>query len=200
LGSAALTVVEIRREVVAAARSYFDLPQDDERLRIIVGDGARYVPAHPSSCDVLLLDGFEDGKQPAALCSQGFYDAAYECLEPGGMLVVNFMAFDAKLDVFLQRIERSFGGRVVLMDAADRVNLIALAFREGADKVAWGEIRARAQALKGLLGLPFERFIALIKERSRHTNRFLRIAPEEVTPQPPRAERRRLAGRRNAKT
>ena len=32
----------------------------------------------------LLVDGFDDGKQPAALCTQAFYDAAYAALRTGG--------------------------------------------------------------------------------------------------------------------
>jgi spermidine synthase len=185
-----LTVVEIRSEVVSAARAFFELPRDDERLAIVVADGARYVPAHPACCDVLLLDGFEDGRQPAALCSQPFYDAAYEAIKPGGVLAVNFMAFDPKLDVFLQRIERSFGGRVVLVDAADKVNLIVLAFREGLDRVRWSELRGRAQALKDMLGLPFERFITFMRQRNRHSARYLEITREADGPRPARAARR----------
>jgi len=191
-----LTVVEIRGEVVSAARAFFELPREDERLQIVVADGAQYVPAHPGSCDVLLLDGFEDGRQAAGLCSQPFYDAAYEAVRPGGMLVVNFMAFDPKLEAFLQRIERSFGARVVLVDAADKVNLIAVAFRERPDRVRWSELRGRAQALKDMLGLPFERFVASLRQRNRHTTRFLEIAAEADSPRPPRAARRRRTSRR----
>jgi spermidine synthase len=191
LPSVKLTVVEIRPEVVAAARAFFELPPDDERLAIVVADGAQYLPTRPSSCDVLLLDGFEDGRQPPALCSQAFYDAAYDALRPGGLMAVNFMAFDGKLDVFLQRIEKSFRGRVLLVDAADKVNLIALALKEGPARLAWSELRGRAQAFKDLLGLPFDRFTSSLRERNRHTARYLHIGPEEPQPQPARAVRRR---------
>lgn len=177
LPEARLTVVEIRAEVVAAARAFFELPPDDERLEITVADGAQYVPAHPSSCDVLLLDGFEDGRQPAALCSQGFYDSAYEALRPGGMLAVNFMAFDGKLEAFLRRIENSFHGRLALMDAEDKVNVIALAFKGGPARLAWSELRGRARAWKDRLGLPFDRFVGSLRERNRHTARYLEILP-----------------------
>src|SRR3954471_11878845 len=36
------TVVEIRREVATAARAYFSLPDDDDRLSVVIADGARY--------------------------------------------------------------------------------------------------------------------------------------------------------------
>ena len=150
-----LTVVEIRKEVVAAARSYFSLPADDQRLAVIVADGARHVPDHPQSADVVLLDGFDNGRQPGALCTQQFYDAAREALRPQGILAVNFMAFDRKLDLLRSRLERSFGGRMLTVEAADRVNIIALAFREGPSRIAIRELRQRALALKQAFGLPF---------------------------------------------
>jgi len=173
-----LTVVEIRTEVVSAARSYFSLPPDDQRLAVIVGDGARYVPEHPDCADVVLLDGFDNGRQPSALCSQQFYDAACEALRPRGILAVNFMAFDRKLDLLRGRLERSFGGRVLMVEAADRVNLIALAFREGPARVAIRELRQRALGLKELFGLPFERMAGSLVARNRHTASHLLLGAQ----------------------
>jgi spermidine synthase len=172
-----VTVVEIRREVVAAARSFFSLPADDRHLCVVIDDGARYVPEHPGYAEVMLLDAFDNGRQPSALCSQAFYDAAYEALRPGGILAVNFMAFDRKLDALCGRLERSFAGRVLQVEAADRVNVIALAFRDGPSRIAIRELRARSLALKEVFGLPFERMVSSIVDRNRHTGRHVLIAP-----------------------
>lgn len=173
------TVVEIRPEVVMAARSYFGVPADDERMRVIIDDGAAYVPAHPSSADVMLLDGFDDGEQPRALCSQDFYDAAHAALRPGGILAVNFMAEDPRLDAMCARLERSFSGRVLLLEAADRVNVVVLALREGPAKIAWTELREKGRALQLLHGLPFDRFLASMRERNVGSARYLRIDPDD---------------------
>ena len=108
-----ITVVEINAKVLAVARSMFHFPADDARLKVEIADGADYVCEHAGSADVLLVDGFDDGKQPAALCTQAFYDAAYAALRRGGVMAVNFMAEERKLDVFLQRIEKSFDERVI---------------------------------------------------------------------------------------
>lgn len=177
--SARTTVVEIRREVVAAARAFFSLPEDSSRLEVIVGDGARYVPEHPECTDVLLLDGFENGRQPSVLCSQAFYDAAFRCLRPGGILVVNFMAFDRKLDALCARLEKSSGGRVMQLEAADRVNIIALALRNGPSRVSIRELRERAVALKGRLGLPFDKMVSSILQRTEHAGRYLVLREAE---------------------
>jgi spermidine synthase len=168
-----MRVVEIRAEVVSAARSFFSLPEDDRRLAVEVADGARYLPEHPASADVLLLDGFENGRQPKELCSQSFYDNAFEALRREGIMVVNFMAFDRKLDALCARIERSFGRRVLLVDAADKVNVIALAFREGPDRIGLRDLRGRAAALKDIFGLPFERMASSIISRNKNDGRNL---------------------------
>ena len=150
------TVVEINPKVLAAARSLFYFPQDDERLKVEIADGAAYLPLCAESADVLLVDGFDDGRQPAALCTQAFYDAAYAALREDGVMAVNFMAGDRKLEPLLQRIESSFDARVICLHAADRVNLIAFAFKSRANEFAWTELRQRARGLKKNHALPLE--------------------------------------------
>ena len=171
-------VVEIDAGVIAAAKHYFGLPPEDARLRVVLGDGAQYVPAHPASADVLLLDGFEDGAHAGELCTQSFYDAARGALREGGVLAANFMSDDRKLDVWCGRMRRSFGGRLVRVSAEDDVNLIVLAFNGGPARIAWDELAARARQLKRVFGLPFERFVASLKAHNRRTTRYLRIAAE----------------------
>ena len=174
---ARVTVVEINPGVVAAARHYFGLPPEDRRLRVVVGDGARYVPQHPGSADVLLLDGFEDGAHAKELCTPDFYDAAHAALREGGVLCANFMADDPKRDTWCRRIERSFGRRVLRLSAEDDVNLIVLALRGGPARVAWDELKASVRALKRLYGLPFDYFLHSLKAHNPHTARHLKIVP-----------------------
>ena len=170
-------VVEIRPEVVSAARAYFDFPPDDKRLQAIVDDGARYLPEHPESADVLLIDGFEDGLQPPALCSQDFYDAAYAALRSPGVMAVNFMAEDRKLDAMCARLEKSFAGRVLLLEAADKVNVVVLCLKGGPGRVPWSALRTRARGLRERSGLVFEGFIDSLRNRNVCTARYLTIDP-----------------------
>jgi len=169
------TVVEINPKVLAVARSMFHFPADDARLKVEIADGADYLPEHAGSADVLLVDGFDDGKQPAALCAQGFYDAAYDALRPGGVMVVNFMAEERKLDVYLQRIEKSFDDRVACLKAADRVNLIAYGFKGHPRELAWAELKKRARQLAKTHDLPLEEFVAGLKELNAHTQAKLKL-------------------------
>ncbi len=169
------TVVEINPKVLAAARSQFRFPEEDDCLKVVIADGADYIGEHPGAADVLLVDGFDDGKQPAVLCSQAFYDAAYASLRPGGVMAVNFMAEEKKLDVYLQRIEKSFDERVICLNAADKVNIIAFAFRREAREIAWTELKKRARSLKSVHDLPLEDFVGGLKKLNPHTKTVLRL-------------------------
>lgn len=178
LASARMTVIEIRAEVIAAARQYFDLPAEDDRLTVVAGDGAAWVPAHAGCADVLLLDAFEDGEHAQSLCTGAFYDAARAALKRGGVLAANFIADDRRLDTWIRRIERSFEGRCLRCMAEDKVNMIVLAFQEGPARVAWGDLKERARMIASAHGLSFARHIASLKALNAHTARHLLIGPQ----------------------
>jgi spermidine synthase len=175
LPAARVTVAEINPGVVTVARKYFHFAEEDERLRIVIGDGAEIVPLRPASCDVLAVDGFVDGKPADALCTQSFYDAARAALRPPGVLVANFMADDRQLERHFERIAKSFGRAPTLLLAEERDNLIAFAFRGGPRRVAWSVLRARARAAERLFDLPLGSCLAPLKERNPHTARFLSL-------------------------
>lgn len=170
-----VTVVEINAKVLAAARSLFHFPADDARLKVEIACGADYIARCADAADVLLVDGFDDGKQPAVLCAQAFYDAAHAALRAGGVMAVNFMAEEKKLDAYLQRIEKSFDGQVACLAAADRVNIIAFAFKRLPRQIAWAELDKRARQLKKTHDLPLDDFIAGLKKINPHTRSVLRL-------------------------
>ena len=169
------TVVEINAKVLAAARSMFHFPAADARLEVAIACGAEYLARQSEAADVLLVDGFDDGRQPAALCTQAFYDDAYAALRTGGVMAVNFMAEEPKLDAYMQRIEYSFDGNVVSLNAADRVNIIAFAFKRYPDRLAWEELKTRARQLKKIHDLPLDDFLAGLRELNAHTRSALRL-------------------------
>ena len=88
LPAADITVIEINTKVVAL-RDQFYIPIDDDRFRVICGDGADYIAQTSGSLEVLLVDGFDIHGQPPQLCSQEFYDDCYRALAPDGVLVVD---------------------------------------------------------------------------------------------------------------
>ncbi len=169
-------VVEFDCRVIAAARSLFHLPPDDARLAVECGDGVQALA--PECCDLLVVDGFHDEATPEALVSQAFFDAAWLALEETGVLVFNLMDDDPKLDRNLQRIERAFGGAVLVFPALADPNVIVLGLKGAPPSVAWRALRDRAQALERRYGLPFRRCVERLRRMNPCNAQELRLAPE----------------------
>lgn len=170
-----VTVVEINPGVVTVARKYFRFPEEDERLEVVIDEGAAAVAGRPSSCDVLVVDGFVNGKVAESLCTHSFYESAFAALRPHGVMVANFMADDGKLDRHCSRIERAFGRPAALLLAKEEDNLIAFAFRGGASRIPWSQLRDRARDAKTRLGLRFDESLAALKARNPGTARYLEL-------------------------
>jgi spermidine synthase len=173
--AARVRAVELDARVVAAAREHFALPPDDARLTVEVGDGAESLA--PECCDLLLVDGFDDGEQVPGLASRAFYDAAWLALSGRGAMVLNFMSDDPRLDVYLQRVEGAFGGAVLCLPALSDPNLIVIALKGGPRRVPWCALRARADRLESRYALPFRRYVAALGRMNPHTGEDLIIVP-----------------------
>lgn len=125
-----ITAVEIDPRVIAAARTHFELPPDDEMLTVVEADGALYVRQHPASADVILLDGFDAGNQVEALATQTFYAACRRALKPGGILVVNLWGRDSEFKEYFARLARAFDGEVGWLSVQYKTNVIVFGFNE----------------------------------------------------------------------
>ena len=134
-----ITAVEIDPRVIAAARTHFELPPDDETLSVIEADGALYIRQHSGSADVILLDGFDAGNQVEALATQTLYAACRRALKPGGILVVNLWGHDREFAEYFARLTRAFDGEVGWIAVQNKTNVIVFGF---ADPGAPGRLEA----------------------------------------------------------
>jgi spermidine synthase len=160
-------VIELYPRIVAAAREHFALPRDDARLRVEIGDGTEALA--PECCDVLVVDAFEDELHVPKLASAEFYDGAFLALTGPGVLVVNFMDDDPKFDQTLQRLERAFGGAVVVMPALYDPNILVFALKDLPPSMPWAALRSRAEKLEACLRLPFTRYVSRLRAMNRWT-------------------------------
>jgi spermidine synthase len=168
-----VVVAEIDPGVVTVARKYFRFPGEDERLEVVIGEGAEAVARRPASCDVLVVDGFVNGRVADSLCTRSFYANAFAALRRGGVMVANFMADDTRLERHSARIEEAFGRAPVLLLAEEQDNLIAFAVRGGPSRLAWAQLKARARDARLRLGLRLDDSLAALKERNAGTARYL---------------------------
>jgi spermidine synthase len=172
----ATRVVELDERVVRVAREQFCLPPDDARLRVEIGDGAEALA--PECCDLLVVDAFADEHPPAALVSRAFFDAAWLALQEPGVMVMNFMDDDPKLDERLQRIEAAFGGAALALPALYDPNVIVLALKGMPAAVTWDELQRRAAALERRYGIPYPRYLPRLKRMNRFDGERLHLASQ----------------------
>lgn len=167
-----VTAVELSPQVVAIARQYFHLPRDDERLRVVVGDGAAYVERREAQADVIAVDGYVADSHAEELTSRDFYAACRDRLSADGLMVVNLWGGDKQFRELLKRIEGVFPAATLCLPAARPGNVIVLALRRAPAPGAWADLEARAGALEKRVPLEFGAFA----EALRKTN------PQPVAP------------------
>lgn len=128
LPHAEIAVVEINPDVIAL-RNEFAIPADDGRFKVLLGDGAAFVKENSDQFDVLMVDGFDTTGLPGELSSQQFYDDCFASLADNGIMVANLWSNNGLHGALASRIETSFAGRIVAVNADDSPNKIVLAFK-----------------------------------------------------------------------
>ena len=141
-----IQVVEINPHVLAL-REHFHVPPDGDRFQVIHGDGAQFVRYRAVRPEVLMVDGFDSNGLPARLCSQRFHDDCHEMLQPGGMMVANLHFGHRHYDRLLDRIQRSFGGAMLVVDDSDLSNSIVFACKGTALEAARAGVVRRPKGL-----------------------------------------------------
>jgi len=150
---ALLQVVEIEPAVVAAARHFFRLPDDPQRLNIDIGEGAEYLATTDREFDLILVDGFDAKGRAGMLDMLPFYCNGRARLTEQGLLVTNLLTRIRGIAPSLDRLRAAFDGRVRALPRCDGGNTIALAAAGEPIDVPLGDLRAAARVLKQETGL-----------------------------------------------
>lgn len=153
LPDAIQVVVEQSAAVVAAARQGFQLPAEDERLRIDVAEGAEWMAQAKETFDLILVDGFDADGQTGGLERVLFYQHARQRLAPDGVFVCNFLSRSPSFLQSCLALDSAFAGQTRLLPQTPGGNVIALgAYKE----TVWldeTELRERVSRLQALTGL-----------------------------------------------
>ncbi len=161
---ARIVVVEIAPEVVAAARQFFNLPEDPVRVKIELSDASDYVAASRKRYDLILVDGFDEMGRAGRLDSTLFYRDCRARLEEDGMLAVNWLTRRRSAAASCERLEKAFE-RVLELPAAEAGNVVAIAGRGRPIEVPFDDLRAVAKALNAETGLNLGRTVSRLATR-----------------------------------
>ena len=168
LPQARTRVIEISPQVVAIARQYFHVPQDEERFSIIVGDGAEHVAQDGDEPDLIIVDGYDAESHVEALSSRAFYEACRKRLGARGILVVNLWGGDREFNETLKRIESAFPGGTACLPAEKPGNVAVFAFRDHPGNPRWEDLEQSGRILQQAYGLEFPRFVGSLRKMNRH--------------------------------
>lgn len=168
-----IRVLEIDPQVVAIARQCFQVPLDDTRFRISVGDGAEHMTQPGAAVDLVMVDGYDAESHVEELATKEFYSGCRARLAPGGILVVNLWGGDRLFSEMLKRIEAAFPDSTLCLPARKPGNIIALAFRDAPGPLRWEVLNERAAELQGRFDMEFPLFVEGLRVMNRYDADFL---------------------------
>lgn len=161
---AKLTVVEIEPRVVAAARQFFKLPDDPQRLNIVIADGVQFIAEHDKNFDLILVDGFDENARPGELDTLPFYQMCRARLNDNGILAVNLLGRSRGFKASLERIQQAFDARALAFPSCESGNVIALAATGEPINIPLDELKEQADILKENTGLNLSATLTRIEQ------------------------------------
>lgn len=126
------TAIELNPQVVLACRTWFKLPPEDKRLKIVVADAAQEIqrPVWHRTVDALQVDLYDEEADGPVLDSEEFYRHCHRLLTDDGCMTVNLFGRLSGYDESVRKIVKVFGpGTVWAFKPTKEGNTIVLAQR-----------------------------------------------------------------------
>lgn len=163
-----LTVVEIDPEVVDVAQLHFKLPEEDERLHIVIDDGAEFVARSQTRFDLIMVDGFDDKARTGMLDTLPFYLNCKAHLSESGLLVTNLLTKRRGVRVSMERIEEAFADRALAFPSCGSGNVVAFAATGAPVDHSLAELKTAARVLKAETDLNLLPTLSRLEQSNRH--------------------------------
>lgn len=148
-----IDVIEYRADVIQVAKTFFEVPANDPRLRIQQADAYVQV-SHlfyegERSYDTILVDAYDHNGMAASVGVQAFFDACSGLLTADGVISINLWGSDRSgFNMTMQRINQSFGNRSMIVPVENKGNVIALASHQEVNQAALKRIRPFVDTLE----------------------------------------------------
>lgn len=159
---ARITVIELLPEVVAAARHFFKLPDDPDRVRVEIGEGHDYLAGSERRFDLILVDAFDDKGRSGMIDSVPFYMNCRARLRRHGVASFNFLARSRGASPAIARIREAFGERVWVLPQTEAGNVVVLGGVAPPERNKLQDLREAALRLKDQTGLDLASTVARV--------------------------------------
>jgi spermidine synthase len=126
------TAVELNPQVIDTCRRWFNLPEDNAKLQVLLADAADIVSRDTwhGKIDALQVDLYDQEAACPALDSDVFYANCKKLLTAQGCMTVNLYGRDSSLQASMQRLATVFGKDALwAFKPTTAGNSIVLAFR-----------------------------------------------------------------------
>lgn len=162
------TVVELNQLVAMVCRRWFHLQTDDQRLKVVIMDAARWLRerAPPQSVQLLHVDLYDHEAAAPVLDDAGFYADCRRALADGGVMSVNLFGRHASFAASAARVASVFGADQVWSLRPTREGNTALIATRGVVVPGRDELTVRAAAIEkrfGHLGLKAKKWLHWVR-------------------------------------
>jgi spermidine synthase len=161
----ATTAIEINPQVLAVCRTWFKLPADTARLKVVLADAAEAIrrAEYTGTIDAMQVDLYDHEAAAPVLDSPSFYADCRSALSDEGCMTVNLFGRDASYERSVESIVAAFGADAVWAFKPTREgNAIVLAQRT-ASRPSRMELLARAEVIQERWGLPAVKWLRIFK-------------------------------------
>lgn len=154
--SCRVTAVELRPQVAAVARQFFELPHDP-RLHVVIADAAEYLEHPRKPSDLILADLYGSEGMDAQQTQLAFLQQCRRALTPDGVLSVNLWDDDHRDSrAASAALAEAFDGRILLVNVAGG-NRVCFAFAGPIPEMKRRVFFERAQTLGHRMDIPLQR-------------------------------------------
>ncbi len=162
-----IDAVDCSPQVIAAARGYFHLAEEDRRVRIFCRDGLEFLINETKKIyDLILVDAFDDRGMAPTIYDAPFFRLCRERLSEDGVVSCNLWSDDqVRFREIKSTLAAVFAG-CLFLPVPDRGNVIALAMPFA---VPWSRIYAKSSEIaerKKRFGIDFRQLTGSIKQNN----------------------------------
>ncbi|WP_199220195.1 spermidine synthase [Limnohabitans sp. Rim8] len=161
--------IELNPQVITTCRQWFNLPKDNEKLQVVLGDAAEIASDDQwrGKIDALQVDLYDQAAASPVIDSEDFYRDCRSLLTHEGCMAVNLFGQASNYDESLKKITTAFGKDAVwAFKPTSAGNAIVLALRTPRVFDA-NTLQAQAQTIQTRWPLPAKKWLKTLAPISR---------------------------------